>query len=320
MSITEAANEHLRTINSSWDYYPDPNHNFEHISIEKVEQYISDYEKQNDTKVEYTPLEFLNKQEIIRETKLTFGAYLLFAKDLCIISDLQIGRFKSPTKIIDSVNLDTDIFTELDEIIAFIKKHLIVEFIITGNPQREERYDYPLEAIREIVINMLIHRDYRNSSGSIIKIYDDRIEFFNPGGLFGGLTKEELLKFNYQPQARNKLIAKAFKEIGKVERYGSGMKRIFTICKNYGIVPPQINIKLNTFELILYKDKLSEGINEGINVLYNYIKKNPNKRVSQIEKDLEIPQKTLERWIKSLKNKNKIIFKGSKKTGGYYAL
>ena len=42
----------------------------------------------------------------------------------------------------------------------------MVEFIITGNPQREERYDYPLDAIREIVINMLVHRDYRDSNGS----------------------------------------------------------------------------------------------------------------------------------------------------------
>ncbi len=124
MSLTEVANEHLRTINGSWDYYPDPNHNLEHISFKKVENYIAEYEKWNDTKVDYSPVEFLSKQEIIRDNKLTFGAYLLFAKDLCIVSDLQIGRFKSPTKIIDSLNLDTDIFTELDEILAFIKKHL----------------------------------------------------------------------------------------------------------------------------------------------------------------------------------------------------
>lgn len=152
MSLTEVSNEHLRTINGSWDYYPDPNHNLQHISIDKVEKYISEYEVWNKTKVAYSPLDFLNKQEFIKERQLTFGSYILFAKDVCIVSDIQIGRFKSPTKIIDSLNLDTDIFTELDEILAFIKKHLMVEFIITGNAQREERYDYPLEAIREIVI------------------------------------------------------------------------------------------------------------------------------------------------------------------------
>ncbi len=162
MSLTEVANKHLQTINSSWDYYPDPNHNLEHISLGKVEKFIKEYEKWNDTTVDYSAVEFLEKQEFIRNGKLTFGAYILFAKDICVVSDLQIGRFKSPTKIIDSLNLDTDILTELDEILAFIKRHLMVEFIITGNPQREERYDYPLEAIREIVIHPI--RYYKSAS------------------------------------------------------------------------------------------------------------------------------------------------------------
>ena len=49
------------------------------------------------------------------------------------------------------------------------------EYIITGNPQRTERFDYPLDAIREIVLNMVVHRDYKDSSASIIKIFDNRI-------------------------------------------------------------------------------------------------------------------------------------------------
>jgi len=319
MSLTEVANEHLRTINGSWDYYPDPNHNLEHISITKIEKYIADYEIWNKTKVSYKPIEFLAKQEILKKGTLSFGAYILFAKELCIVSDIQIGRFKSPTKIIDSINLDTDIFTELDEIIAFITKHLMVEFIITGNPQREERYDYPLDAIREIVINMLIHRDYRDSSGSIIKIYDDRIEFYNPGGLYGDLTKEKLLEFNYQPQARNKMLAKAFKLIGKVEKYGSGMKRIFNICKNYGVIPPEINISENGFELILYKQKINVPLNVPLNnrqkeILKEILKTN---KITQLElaSIYNVNEKTIKRDLQYLQENNIIERIGSKKTG-----
>jgi len=57
----------------------------------------------------------------------------------------------------------------------------IKEMIRSGEPEHEARWDYPLDAIREIVINMIIHRDYRSSSNSIIKIFPDRIEFYNPG-------------------------------------------------------------------------------------------------------------------------------------------
>ena len=133
MLITEIADEHLKTVNSSWDFYRDTNHTLENISLEKVEKYIHEYEKWKNTQVDYKPLDFLSKKEILKGSNLTFGAYLLFAKELCIISDIQIGRFKSDTKIIDSISLSTDILTELDEIIAFIRKHLMVEFIIQEN-------------------------------------------------------------------------------------------------------------------------------------------------------------------------------------------
>ncbi len=179
MSLDEISNEHLRTINSSWDFYPDPNHSIEAISIDKVKKFIRKIEQQTQTKVESEPMAFLSKFEIIRDKQLTFGGFLLFVKEYCLISDVQVGRFKSETLIIDSISLNTDLFTEVDEILAFIKKHLMVEYVITGEPQRTERFDYPMDAIREIVINMIVHRDYRDSSHSIIKVFDDRIEFFN---------------------------------------------------------------------------------------------------------------------------------------------
>ena len=69
----------------------------------------------------------------------------------------------------------------------------MIEYIISGNVQREERFDYPLEAIREIVTNMIVHRDYRDSGDSIIKIFDDRIEFFNPGKLYDDITIKNCL-------------------------------------------------------------------------------------------------------------------------------
>jgi len=108
-------------------------------------------------------------------------------------------------------------------------------YIITGKPQREERWEYPIDAIREIVINMIVHRDYRNSNDSIIKIFNDRIEFYNPGGLFGDLTIEEVASGKYQSQIRNKQIANIFKEFGLIEKYGTGIKRILETFKIYGL-------------------------------------------------------------------------------------
>ncbi len=80
---------------------------------------------------------------------------------------------------------------------------------------------------------MIVHRDYRDSSDSVIKIFDGRIEFFNLGNLYDGLTIEQLESNNYESKTRNKLIALMFKECGLIEKYGSGISRIKRFCKEH---------------------------------------------------------------------------------------
>jgi len=168
----------------------------------------------------------------------------------------------------------------------------------------------------EIVLNMIVHRDYRDSSDSVIKIFDDRIEFFNPGDLYDGLTIEQLLSNRYKSKTRNKLIALMFKELGLIEKYGSGISRIKGFCKSHNIIEPKFEEKQKGFQVTLYKKKRDVGINE----LYDFIRLNQPIRISQIkEKFTTVTTRTIERWVKQLKDENKIEYIGSKKTGGYHA-
>ena len=346
MGVDEIANEHLMTLNTSWDYYLDPHHTIDDISEEKVIRFIQRVEKQTQREIGLSASAFLRKYEMVRDNKITFGAYLMFAKDYCSISDIQVGRFKSDITIIDSETLHTDLFTEVDSIIAFIRKHMMVEYIITGELQRTERFDYPPEAVREIVLNMIVHRDYRESSASIIKIFDDRIEFFNPGKLYGGITIDNLLTGNYSSKSRNKLIARAFKEIGLIERFGSGIMRILQICKDYGVKAPHFAEIHNGFNVTLYKEKLnsgyqpasdypevmkeplngdeglneglSEGLSEGLKLVLELISKHPGIQAKEICSTLNDRSiKTIERQIGRLRKLELIERSGSRKTGGY---
>ena len=326
MSMEEIANEYLKTKNSSWDYYIDASQSFNDISLEKVEHFIKKIEHRFDRVLDETPMQTLQKYALVRDDKITFGAYLLFVKDFCPISGIQVGRFKTSTDIIDSISLNSDLLNEIDELMIFVRKHLMVEYIITGNPQREERYDYPLDAIREIILNMIVHRDYRDSSDSVIKIFDDRIEFFNPGDLYDGLTVEELNSNNYKSKTRNKLIALMFKECGLIEKYGSGISRIKKFCKEHNIIEPKFQEIQKGFQVTLYKEKLnegvsegvSEGVNEGVNSLLELITNNPNKKTPFFSQKLNTSVKNIERWIKQLKDDQKVEFRGSPKIGGYY--
>jgi ATP-dependent DNA helicase RecG len=155
----------------------------------------------------------------------------------------------------------------------------MVEFIITGNAARQERYDYPLSAIREIVINMLIHRDYRDPSGALIKIYDDKITFYNPGKLFGGITVNDLLADKFTSKPRNKLIAKAFREIRKIERYGSGINRIINQCRAYGIPKPKFEELAEGFMVTIYNKKIEDKVTDNQKKILNLINKNMMKRI-----------------------------------------
>ena len=169
------------------------------------------------------------------------------------LSCIELGRFQTPTIIKDGARLKTDLFTEVDGVIDFIKKHINKAYIITGRPQREERWDYPLDALREIVVNAIVHRDYSSSSDSVVKIYDNQIEFFNPGRLPKELSIKKLLQGEYISVIRNKKIADMFKEAGLIEKYGTGIRRILTGFKNYGLPAPTFEEFSGGFRVTVYK-------------------------------------------------------------------
>ena len=79
-------------------------------------------------------------------------------------------------------------------------------------------------------VNMIVHRDYRSANDSTIKIFDDRIEFFNPGTLLEDLTVEKIKTGKYKSHLRNKQIASIFKELELIEKYGSGVRRAIETC------------------------------------------------------------------------------------------
>ena len=318
MSLDEIANEHLKTINASWDYQIDERHNFKDISMDKAVKLIENIETYQKKKFPDDIFTILRKYELIKEDKLTFGAYLLFVDNVSALTCMDIGRFKSETTIIDSLSLSTDLLTEVEQSMTFIRKNLMVEYIITGEPQRTERYDYPLEAIREIVINMIVHRDYRDSGNSIIKIFDDCIEFFNPGKLYDDITIEKLQSGNYASRSRNRAIARIFKEAGIIERYGSGIKRIKDACKSYGIGKPVFEEFQHGFRVTLFKKRVNGGVNGGVNEIFDFIVDNPGYNAKKISERFGISLRTTERLLKQLKDKNKIEFKGSPKKGGYF--
>jgi len=310
---------HMQTLQSSWDAYESNSIKYEDLDITKVDKFIT---KVNDTKrftLSSDPKEALQKLNLIKDEESTNAAMLLFCKDQNIYN-IHIGRFKTASMIVDDKMIRETLYEAVELCMKYIISWIKVAFEFTGAIQRTEIMEYPLKGVRELIVNAIIHRDYTSPIDTQIKIFDNKITFFNPGNLYGNMTVEKLKTDSYQAQTRNKLIAEAFYLTNDIEKYGSGYSRVRKEIVQYPTMKFEYEDMGNGYLVTLSYEKQktdSEGISEGINSLYIFLKNNPSKRVSQLKKELGVPAKTLERWIKKLKEEDKIIFVGSKKTGGY---
>ncbi|WP_281324276.1 ATP-binding protein [Flavobacterium sp. IMCC34518] len=346
MNLQEISDLHLKTFNSSWDYYPSPHYDLGSIDLDKVNRFIESSNGIRETQIQDDPLTVLRKFEMLKENgQIANACHLLFSKNEVFDATISIGRFSTETSIKDSIVLRSDLFTEVEATLAFVRKHMNKNYIITGDPKREERWEYPLDALREIVVNMIVHRDYQNTGDSIIKIFDHKIEFYNPGGLGNGMTFDELCAGTYTSYARNRKIADLFREAGIIEKYGSGIKRITNAFVHYGLTAPTFEAFQNGFRVTVYANGTETndggvnggvrgGVNGGVNLekvdaaildsnsnsIFSFIAKNPGVNILSLINHFSVPKRTVERWVKQLKDDRKIEFRGAPKTGGYWVI
>ena len=128
---------------------------------------------------------------------------------------------------------------------------------------RREKYELPPEEIREMIINAHCHRNLLDESCIQVAVYDDRLEVTSPGGLYNGLTYEEVM--NGHSKIRNKGIANIFSQMGLVEAWGSGIKRILNAAEEYGLPKPKFQEFDNMFRVELFRNSF-QMINEKENI------------------------------------------------------
>ena len=114
--------------------------------------------------------------------------------------------------------------------------------------ERIEKQDYPEEALREALLNALVHRDYSYSGSIIINVNDERMEFISIGGLLPGLSTDDIRIGISQP--RNKNLAEMFHRLRLIESYGTGIRRIYKLYENCP-VQPVIEVTTNAFKMLL---------------------------------------------------------------------
>jgi len=221
--------------------------------------------------------------------------------------------------ILDKKEVDRGIIGNIEFAINYLKDLVSVRFEIESS-RRREYPEYPEKAYREAIINAIVHRDYFNGDEVAVEKLKDKIVVNNKGGL---LFDEK--DFGKKSEQRNRLIADLLSKTNYMEKVGTGINRIKNACKENGN-KFEFDFKGEDFFVAIYSNKgnfrenegITEGITEGINLVIKFIEDNPGKRIPYISSSLKIPSKTIERWVKELKEKNLIEFRDSNKIGGYY--
>lgn len=200
----------------------------------------------------------------------TRAALLLFGKNpqsLSFSAHVRMGRFKDDITILDEAAIKGTLFDQLDEVMRRFRQYLEVRYEIPGEAagregleaaQRQEVWTYPLEALREAVVNALVHRDYAALGNIEIRVYDDRVTVGSPGGLPEGITLEELRKPRHASIQRNPRLAQTFYYTGLVERWGTGTARIAEACRERGLPEPAFEASEDRFTVTFLQDPYTE--------------------------------------------------------------
>ena len=210
LNTNEITNLNLQSLQLSWDAYTAIGKTINNLDKHKIQQFIDKVNKSGRFNLGNDWKKSLIKLKLISANTITNAALLLFGKEENQYN-IHLGRFKTATTIIDDKIINGTLFEVVEETMKYLLSHIKVAFEITGKTtQRTEIFEYPLPALREIVLNAIIHRDYLSPIDTQIKIFDNQLSFFNPGTLYGNLSIEQLKKDHYQAHTRNKLIAEAF--------------------------------------------------------------------------------------------------------------
>jgi len=275
-------------------------------------------------------------KEVHGETKISNAGILLFGKNpqrffpnSAIRMAIYPGR-KVGVEHIDIKEFEGNLFELVDDAENYIRKFTYSPSTLKpGQIAREEVYEYGIFSLREIIVNAVVHRDYRiRGSKVLIKMFKDRVEFDSPGGFGGNVNESNILEEQF---SRNPVIVKVFSKIKYIEEMGEGWNRIIDEIKNYPLKfekKPEIKgnsrVVVSLFSPVLEADgglgKTIEGLNEGQKKALRYVnEKNKITTKEYVIINPEIRERTARNDLNDLVRKGVFIKIGAT-ASAYYQL
>jgi len=289
----------------------------------------------------------LKRLKLIRDDRILNAAELLFCEDNPFEVQAAVFAGRDKTTFLDIKVFKGSLFDLLKQSELYISERMNwrVEF---KDFKRVEIPEIPVETIREALVNSLCHRDYFRAEGNKIAIFRDRIKIYNPGEFPARFEPSDYIRGNAESVHRNPLISEILYFSKDVERWGTGIKRIYDICKEHA-VKVEFKKEKGGFSTVFYRTTSGEFADEGIDnglgkggegelekgmkdtgnqfpekvprkssqKILDFIKENPELTITELAQRTGISDRAVKKNIKKLKDDGLLKRVGPDK-GGYW--
>ena len=291
-----------RKSGRTWDEISNIDFDINSISKTTVFKFINNAkEKLPSIWEEKDPRNILEKLYLVKNNKISNAGILLFGKELqkyFIHSKIKIGKFKNDADIEKQDIVERNLLRQVNDCLDILTTKYLNRNIkySADKVERIDELEYPIEALRESVLNAIVHRDYTISSDILIRVYSEKIVIMNPGSLPSELTIESL-KSTHVSKPRNPYIADVFQKAGYIESWGRGTNKIIKACLDAGLPEPEFKNENNVFTITLFNDQLTEdkltelGLNKRLIKAVLFVKKN-KKITNKQHRDLNNIERT----------------------------
>ncbi len=317
----------LSRAGTTWDNIIEPKASFSDISVKAIRH----FQQLAKTRFPFITHEkniklILQKLNLTEKGKLKRAAILLFGKDprkYFTSAFIQIGRFISESEVVSTDVIEGNLFEQVEKTIELLRlKYLENRFYYEGIYRKEDLI-YPEEALREAIINAIIHRDYMGPHTQL-RVYDNKLWLWNSGRLPEGISLAELKK-PHPSCLRNESLADVFFKAGFIEAWGRGTLKIIDKCKERNLPEPEFSEMTDGFLVSFFKPKeeakttlkLPENYPETTRKIVELIEKNPYITRKEIAKAVGITEDGIKYHLNKM-CKDKIIKRIGPARGGHW--
>ena len=242
----------LRKTGKRWDSVPLPNVEISHLDVSTLTRFRDHATRTNRLEENVLGMddsELIEKLRLIEGKLLKRAAVLLFHPDpeqFFTAASTKIGYFESETELLFHDEVCGNLFTQISKTMDLLKTKYLRAVISYDGIQRVETFPVPEDALREALLNAIVHRDYAIPAQIQIRVYDNRLYIWNPGELPEDWSVQELLGL-HSSHPYNPDIANTFFRAGEIESRGRGIERILESCRSVQLPEPEFQIGQREF-------------------------------------------------------------------------